>query len=57
MNMDITVPKKKHLRSLPKTHHSDKVENDIMVFNRLTLNKMLKNKGSVLDVESYKWLS
>lgn len=57
MNMDITVPKKKHLRSLPKTHHSNKVENDIMVFNRLTLNKMLKNKGSVLDVESYKWLS
>jgi len=57
MNMDIAIPKKKHLRLLPKTHYSDKVENDIMVFNRLTLNKMLKNKGSVLDVESYKWLS
>ncbi|XP_050059466.1 uncharacterized protein LOC114122135 isoform X1 [Aphis gossypii] len=57
MNMDIAIPKKKYLRSLPKTHHSDKVENDIMVYNRLTLHKMLKNKCSNLDVESYKWLN
>lgn len=55
--MDITIQKKKYLHSFHKTPHSDKAKNDIIAFNRLTLNTILKNKGSVLDVESYKWLS
>ncbi|XP_026820444.1 cilia- and flagella-associated protein 221-like [Rhopalosiphum maidis] len=57
IKMDITIPKKKYLHSFHKTPHSDKTENDIIAFNRLTLNTILKNKGSVLDVESYKWLN
>ncbi|XP_060849425.1 uncharacterized protein LOC132928635 [Rhopalosiphum padi] len=57
IKMDITIQKKKYLHSFHKTPHSDKAKNDIIAFNRLTLNTILKNKGSVLDVESYKWLN
>ncbi|XP_060864435.1 uncharacterized protein LOC132940730 [Metopolophium dirhodum] len=54
---DITIKKKNHLHLFHKTRHSDKTEKDIMVFNRLTLNKMLKAKPLVLADDSYKWLN
>ncbi|XP_015365361.1 PREDICTED: uncharacterized protein LOC107162831 [Diuraphis noxia] len=56
IKMDETIKKEKHLHLFHKTH-SDKAEKDIKVFNRLTLNKMLNDKPSILEDDSYKWLN
>lgn len=50
------MPKKLHLHSFHKTQ-SNKKENHMIVFNRLTLNKMLVDKDPAFPAVSYTWLS
>lgn len=55
--MNTRPPKKTiHLPPLYGEKHQNKTNSDIVLFNRLTLNKMLLDK-TTRSVDSYAWLS
>ncbi|VVC30145.1 Immunoglobulin-like fold [Cinara cedri] len=58
LNTNKIMPIKMYKTPLRKSiKPADKRENDIVVFNRLTLNKILMNKRSTTPTESHAWLN